>query len=88
MRALQVTDGPDLADHGSQNVLQGLIAADLVDEYRLKIFPLILGHGTKLLDKGGMPAGLKVTGSQTSTTGVLIVWYEKADRAATGSFVI
>ena len=86
VRALKAQDGPDLAVHGSQNFLQSLIAADLLDEYRLMIFPLILGRGSKLFAKVGMPAGFSLTKSRLSKTGVMMVWHQKADRAATGSF--
>ena len=74
--------------HGSQNFLQSLIAADLVDEFRLMIFPLILGSGKKLFAAGGVPAGLRLTKHRVAASGVIIAWYEKAHQAAKGSFAL
>lgn len=86
VRALKAGDGPALSVQGSQDFLQTLIVNDLVDEYRLMIFPLIPGSGRKLFANGSPPAGLKLTKSRTSDTGVLMVWYERAEMASIGSF--
>ena len=88
VRALKAGDGPALSVQGSQDLLQTLIAHDLIDEYRLMIFPLILGSGRKLFAKGGPPAGLKLTKSRISDTGVLMVWYERTEMAKLGSFAL
>lgn len=88
VRALKLGEGPDLAVHGSQNFLQSLIAAGLVDEYRLMIFPLVLGSGARLFASGTTPGGLRLTKSRVAATGVLMVWYERAEMAATGSFAL
>ena len=50
------------------------------------IFPVILGSGRKLFAAGSPPAGLKLTKSRASDTGVLMVWYERAEMARIGSF--
>ena len=86
VRALKAGDGLALSVQGSQDFLQTLIVNDLVDEYRLMIFPLIPGSGRKLFAKGSPPAGLKLTKSRTSDTGVLMVWHERAEMASIGSF--
>jgi dihydrofolate reductase len=52
IRRLKSTDGPPLHVWGSSVLLQSLIAADLIDEHRLWIFPLILGHGKRLFEPG------------------------------------
>ena len=78
--------GPAQSVQGSQDFLQTLIVNDLVDEYRLMIFPLIPGFGRKLFARGSPPAGLKLTKSRTSDTGVLMVWHERAEMASIGSF--
>ena len=58
--------------HGSSDLIQTLLEHDLVDEFRLWIFPLVLGTGKRLFGDGTIPAGLKLTDSQLSTTGVMV----------------
>jgi dihydrofolate reductase len=52
---LKAGDGPELQVHGSSGLLQTLTGAGLVDEYRVWIFPLVLGHGKRLFEKGAPP---------------------------------
>jgi dihydrofolate reductase len=58
----------------------------LVDEYRLWVFPLVIGSGKRLFADGTIPAGLKLVDSKVSTTGVVIGTYEPAGEIVTGSF--
>ena len=85
---LKQQDGPDLQVHGSSRLLQTLIAHDLVDEYRLWIFPLLLGGGKRLFGDGVFPAGLRLVDTKTSTTGVIITTYERAGGINHGSFAL
>ena len=78
--------GPDLQVHGSGDLLQTLIGADLIDEYRLWIFPLLLGPGKRLFAGGTVPAGLRLIESTVSTTGVVISTYAPAGKIVPGSF--
>jgi dihydrofolate reductase len=87
VRALKQQDGPELQVHGSANLIQTLLAHGLIDEFRLWIFPLVLGEGKRLFDGGTLPAGLEVTGSQVSTTGVIIATYRSGAEIKGGSFV-
>jgi dihydrofolate reductase len=84
--ALKRTDGPELQVHGSGNLIQTLMANDLVDEYRLWMFPVVLGSGKRLFADGAIPSGLKLVDSTVSTTGVVIGTYEPAGEIVTGSF--
>jgi dihydrofolate reductase len=61
---------------------------DLIDEFRLKIFPITLGTGKRLFGEGTIPAGLKLVDSRTSTTGVIIATYKRAEVVKTGSFAL
>jgi dihydrofolate reductase len=79
-------DGPELQVHGSGNLIQTLMHHGLVDEYRLWVFPLVLGSGKRLFADGTIPAGLKLLDSKVSTTGVVIGTYEPAGGIVTGSF--
>lgn len=77
--------GPDLHVYGSGNLLQTLLKHDLVDAFWLKIYPITLGSGKRLFADGTIPAAFKVTDSQVSPTGVIIVNYERAGAITTGS---
>ncbi len=84
--ALKREDGPELQVHGSGNLIQTLLRTGLVDEYRLWVFPVLLGSGKRLFSDGTVPAGLKLVDSKVSTTGVVIGTYRPAGSLVTGSF--
>jgi dihydrofolate reductase len=86
--ALKKEDGPELQVHGSANLIQTLLRHNLVDQYRLSIFPLVIGSGKRLFSEGTIPSGLKLVDSKVSTTGVVIGTYEPAGDIVTGSFAL
>ena len=83
---LKEGEGPELQVHGSANLIQTLLEHDLVDEFRLMIFPVVVGKGKRLFGDGTVPGGLKLTDSKTSTTGVVIATYQRAGEVPLGSF--
>ena len=83
---LKQQDGPDLHVYGSANLVQTLMKHDLVDAFWLKIYPLTLGVGKRLFVEGTIPAAFKVTESQISPSGIIIVNYERAGAVKTGSY--
>src|SRR5687768_10783238 len=56
IKKLKGQAGPDLQVHGSGDLIQTLLEHDLVDEFWLKIFPVTLGMGKRLFDKGTLAA--------------------------------
>jgi dihydrofolate reductase len=86
LAALKAEDGPELQVHGSANLIQTLLRHNLVDQYRLWVFPVVLGSGKRLFGDGAMPAGLKLVDSTVSSTGVVMGTWEPAGEIATGSF--
>ena len=84
--ALKKEDGPELQVHGSGNLIQTLMRHELIDEFRLWIFPLVVGSGKRLFSDGTIPAGLKLVDSTVSSTGVMIGTYVPAGEVVTGSF--
>ncbi len=74
VRDLKQQPGGDIGVHGSISVAQALLAADLVDELRLAIGPMIAGRGRRLLD-GLPPIRLESIRSEISPTGYLLVDY-------------
>jgi dihydrofolate reductase len=86
VRALKQEDGPELQVHGSANLIQTLLEHGLIDEFRLWIFPLVLGKGKRLFDGGTLPAGLELASSQVSSTGVIMATYRSGAEIKGGSF--
>src|SRR3712207_4030504 len=86
--ALKQEDGPELQVHGSGNLIQTLVRHNLVDQYRLLIFPLVIGSGKRLFAEGTNPFGLKLGERKVSTTGVMMGVYEPAGEIVTGSFAL
>jgi dihydrofolate reductase len=77
-------EGPDLHVWGSGRLVQTLLKHDLVDAFWLMVYPLTLGAGKRLFAEGTMPASFKVTESQVTTNGVIVVNYERVREATTG----
>ncbi|TDH23521.1 dihydrofolate reductase [Segetibacter sp. 3557_3] len=73
---------------GSSELVQLLLKHDLVDELRLKIHPLILGKGKKLLDNGTIPAAFNLVQSIVTPKGVIIAQYNRAGEVKTGSLMV
>jgi dihydrofolate reductase len=86
IKKLKQQDGPDLQVHGSGNLIQTLLAQDLVDEFWLKIFPVTLGIGKRLFDKGTIPASFVLVDSKSSPSGVIIANFKREGEVKTGSF--
>jgi dihydrofolate reductase len=75
IRRLKNSAGPELHIWGSGDLLQSLIAADLVDEYRIWVYPVLLGKGKRLFENGVPPRKLALVESQTTSDGVLLNTY-------------
>ena len=85
IKKLKKSKGPDLHVWGSSKLIQLLLKNDLVDELRLKIFPLTLGKGKKLFDKGPIPLAFTLIESTITSTGVIIACYKRAGKVKTGN---
>jgi dihydrofolate reductase len=83
---LKEEPGPDLHVYGSGNLVQTLLTHDLVDALWLRLHPITLGHGKRLFERGAMPATFRVTDHHVTSTGVILVTYERAGEVETGSF--
>ena len=84
IKKLKATRGSDLQVWGSGKLVQLLLKNDLVDELELKIFPITLGVGKKLFDKGTIPASFKLTDSFITPSGVIFANYKRAGKVKTG----
>jgi dihydrofolate reductase len=83
--ALKREDGPEIQVHGSPGLIQTLLEHDLIDEYRMWIFPVVLGTGKRFFGDGAIPAGLELVDSKVSKTGVTINTYRRAGDISSGS---
>jgi dihydrofolate reductase len=86
VRSLKAQDGPELQVHGSGNLIQTLLEHGLIDEFRLKIFPLVLGKGKRLFDGGTVPAGLELASSRVLSSGVIVATYRSGAEIRYSSF--
>jgi len=85
VRRLKASDGPELHIWGSSELLQTLIAAQLVDEFRIWIFPLVLGKGKRLFEDGVPPFGLTLVESRRTSEGILLNTYRPTGSLPKGS---
>jgi len=86
VRKLKEENGPTIWVHGSSNLLQTLIKHNLIDQFRMLVFPVVIGKGKRLFDHGTVPAGLKLVDGKTTPTGVFLGVYEPAGAILLGSF--
>lgn len=75
LRRLKTSNGPTFHVWGSGNLLQTLIAADLVDEHRIWVVPIVLGQGKRLFENGLPPSRLELVDTRPTPNGVLINTY-------------
>jgi dihydrofolate reductase len=85
VRGLKRSKGPELHVWGSGEVLQALMAADLVDEHHLWVIPVVLGKGKRLFEEGLPPRGLRLVASERTRSGVLLTTYRPAGPVQKGS---
>jgi dihydrofolate reductase len=83
----QDIDG-DIVVHGSATLVRALTEEGLVDEYRLMVFPLVLGSGKRLFTEDSERADLRLVDSRTVGEGIVVLTLEPASKrdpgAATG----
>jgi dihydrofolate reductase len=80
----QEQDG-DIVVHGSARLVQTLVEHDLVDEFRLMVFPVVLGSGKRLFGETSDKKALRLVNSKMVGDGVAILVYEPAGGEAKGS---
>jgi len=85
IKKLKNSKGSDIQVWGSGKLIQTLLKNDLVDELRLKIYPLTLGKGKKLFDNGTIPAAFTLTKSIATPSGIIIADYKRAGKVKTGT---
>lgn len=78
VQAVKEQPGDELQVHGSGVLLRSLWDAGLVDEWRLRVFPVVLGSGRQLFGTGRVPGELRLVDSRTTPSGVTALRYARA----------
>lgn len=86
--ALKDTDGPQLEVLGSAGLIQTLLAHELVDEFSLITYPVVVGAGKRLFGDGTVPGALELADAKISPSGTIIATYRRAGELRTGSFAL
>ena len=84
VEALKREQGPEIQVHGSPGLIQTLLRHDLVDEFRMWIFPVALGTGKRLFGDGTIPVAFALVDSSVSKTGVTNNTYARAGEIQIG----
>jgi dihydrofolate reductase len=84
VEALKREEGPEIQVHGSPGLIQTLLEHDLIDEFRMWIFPVALGTGKRLFGDGTIPVAVRLVDSSVSKTGVTINTYARAGEIQIG----
>jgi dihydrofolate reductase len=74
--------GGDILVAGSRQLVQALMQADLIDEYRLMVFPIILGSGKRLFPKGAAAKTLRLTEAKPAGETIILIYEPVRDGAA------
>lgn len=77
VQALKDQHGDELQVHGSGVLLRSLWDAGLVDEWRLRVFPVVLGSGRQLFGAGRVPGNLRLVDSRTTASGLTALRYAR-----------
>ena len=75
---LKQQSGGDILIYGSGDLVHTLMEHDLIDEYRLMVFPIVLGSGKRLFRDGSNTTALKLIETKSVGSGVLILTYQPA----------
>jgi len=73
---LKQESGQDILIFGSVELIHSLMQEDLIDEYRLMVFPIIVGNGKRLFHGESQQKAFKLVQSQTFGSGVVVLTYE------------
>lgn len=87
LKALKKEDGPVFHVWGSSVLIQTLLKNDLIDELRLRIYPITIGSGKRLFEEGTIPAAFELIDSKAMPSGVILANYKRAGELKTGSVV-
>jgi dihydrofolate reductase len=82
----QQPGGGEIQVHGSCDLIQTLLRHDLIDEFRVKVFPVLIGSGKRLFGDGTLPGGLRLVATRTTDSGVTMSTYARDGELRTGFY--
>lgn len=85
---LKQEDGPNLVTQGSGDLIQTLLAHNLIDEIHTITFPIILGGGKKLFGEGAKPTGLRLISHAVTPMGVTVARYARTGEVGIGDYAL
>ncbi len=85
IEALKKEDGPTLQVWGSGKLVQTLLKNDLIDELRLRTFPVTIGAGKRLFAEGTLPSTFELIETGALSNGIIIANYKRAGELKTGT---
>jgi dihydrofolate reductase len=85
VKKLKALEGRELQVHGSSDLLQTLLKARLIDEWRIILFPVVLGNGKRLFGSGTVPGAWDLVDSRRTPKGVMLQVYRPAGPVKTGT---
>jgi class 3 adenylate cyclase len=85
--ALKAREGGDLLMYGSADLTNAVLAADLVDEYRLQLFPVVLGSGKHLFADKIATHYLRLVATRTFRSGVVLLTYRREAQEPTSPYL-
>ena len=85
VQKLKQRPGQDILIYGSGKLVNTLMRHNLIDVYRVMLYPLALGNGKRLFRDGGDKTTLTLTDMRTNGAGVVMLTYQPATKAAVGS---
>lgn len=86
VRALKQQDGDNLVTFGSGNMVRQLLAAGLVDELQMMVYPVMLGRGKRVFGDDALPSSFTVEQTAATPDGMIITRYVRGGEVRTGSF--
>ena len=88
VQAIKAAPGDEVQVHGSGTLVRALHDLDLIDEYRLWIFPVVLGTGRRLFSEGSIPSSFELIDTKATSSGAVVHSFRASGGVSFGSFTI
>ena len=84
---LKQEPGGDIFIYGSADLVNSLLGHDLIDEFRIMVFPVVLGSGKRLFRDGRDTTDMKLVDTRTFSSGVVVHTYQPTDQSPSSEYV-